>query len=60
MEALGLGAMSEDFGDMVDAVLYADASAAIGVVNGEGMGGSAISTLNHCAFSRRFGSVGWG
>ena len=38
LAALGLGAMSEDFGDKVDAFLYADASAAIGVANREGLG----------------------
>ena len=37
-EALGLVAMSEDFGDKIDAFLYADASAAIGVANREGLG----------------------
>ena len=31
-------AMSEDFGDKTDAYLYADASAAIGVANREGLG----------------------
>ena len=37
-EALGLVAMSEDFGDKMMAFLYADASAAIGVANREGLG----------------------
>ena len=37
-EALGIVAMSEDFGDKADAYLYADASAAIGVANREGLG----------------------
>ena len=59
-EALGLVAMSEDCGDKVDAFLHADASAAIGVANREGLGGFAISTLIHCGCSRRFDSVGWG
>ena len=37
-EALGMVAMTEDFGDNIDAFLYADASAAIGVANREGRG----------------------
>ena len=37
-EALGVLAMSEDFGDKTEAYLYADASAAIGVANREGLG----------------------
>ena len=37
-EALGRVAMSEDFGDKIDAYLYADASAAIGVSNREVLG----------------------
>ena len=37
-EALGLVAMTDDFGDKTDAYLYADASAAIGVANREGLG----------------------
>ena len=37
-EALGMVAMSEDFGDKIDAFLYADASAAIGVAGREGLG----------------------
>jgi hypothetical protein len=37
-EVLGLVAMSEDFGGKIDAFLYADASAAIGVANREGLG----------------------
>ena len=37
-EALGPAAMTEDFGDQVESFLYADASAAIGVANGEGLG----------------------
>ena len=37
-EALGLVAMTEDFGDKSEAYLYADASAAIGVANREGLG----------------------
>ena len=37
-EALGMVAMTEDFGDKVDPFLYADASAAIGVANREGLG----------------------
>jgi hypothetical protein len=37
-EALGIVAMTEDFGDKADAYLYADASAAIGVANREGLG----------------------
>ena len=57
-EALGLVAMSKDLGDMIDAFLYADASAARRTERG--WGGSAISTLNHCGFSRRFDSAGWG
>ena len=37
-EALGLDAMTEDFGDKTESFLYADASAAIGVANREGLG----------------------
>ena len=37
-EALGIVAMTEDFGDKLEAYLYADASAAIGVANREGLG----------------------
>ena len=37
-EALGLVATSEVFGDKIDAFLYADASAAIGVAGREGLG----------------------
>ena len=37
-EALGLVAMTEDFGDKSEAKLYADASAAIGVANRDGLG----------------------
>ena len=37
-EALGKVAKTEDFGDKVDAYLDADASAAIGVANREGLG----------------------
>jgi hypothetical protein len=37
-EAVGLGAMTEDCGDKSEAYLYADASAAIGVANREGLG----------------------
>ena len=37
-EALGLLAMTEDFGDKVESYLHADASAAIGVANREGLG----------------------
>ena len=37
-EALELVAMTEDFGDQVESYLYADASAAIGVANREGLG----------------------
>ena len=37
-EALGMVAMTEDFGDKVESFLYADASAAIGVANREGLG----------------------
>ena len=37
-EALGLVAMTEDFGDKTESYLYADASAAIGVANREGVG----------------------
>ena len=37
-EALGLVAMTEDFGDKAESFLYADASAAIGVANREGLG----------------------
>ena len=37
-EALGIVAMSEDFWDKTEAYLYADASAAIGVANREGLG----------------------
>ena len=37
-EALGLVAMTEDFGDKTEAYLYADAFAAIAVANGEGLG----------------------
>jgi hypothetical protein len=37
-EALGIVAMTEDFGDRTEAYLYADASAAIGVANREGLG----------------------
>ena len=37
-EALGLVAMTEDFGDQVESYLYADASAAIVVANQEGLG----------------------
>ena len=37
-EALGHVAMSEDFGDKIDAYLYADASAAIAVAGREGVG----------------------
>ena len=33
LEALGLVAMTEDFGDKTEAHLYADVSAAIGVAN---------------------------
>ena len=36
--ALGAVAMTEDFGDKLDAYLYADASAAIGVAGREGLG----------------------
>ena len=38
LEALGLVAMTEDFGDKTKSCLYADASAAIGVANREGLG----------------------
>ena len=37
-EALGLVAMTEDFGDKTEAHLYADARASIGVANREGLG----------------------
>ena len=37
-ETIGLVAMSEDFGDKIDALLYVDASASIGVANREGLG----------------------
>ena len=37
-ESLGLVAMTEDFGDKAGAQLYADASAAIGIANREGLG----------------------
>ena len=37
-QALGIVAMTEDFGDKADAYLYADASAVIGVANREGLG----------------------
>ena len=37
-EALGIVAMTEDFGEKADAYLYADAGAAIGVANREGLG----------------------
>jgi hypothetical protein len=37
-EALGIVAMTKDFGDEVEAYLYADASAAIGVAGREGLG----------------------
>ena len=37
-EALGIVAMTEDFGDRTDAYLYADVGAAIGVANREGLG----------------------
>ena len=37
-EALGAVAMTEDLGDKLEAYLYADASAAIGVANREGLG----------------------
>ena len=37
-EALGLVAMSEDFGDKIDAFLYADTNAAIGVACRESLG----------------------
>jgi hypothetical protein len=37
-EALGIAAMTEDFGDRIEAYLYADVSAAIGVANREGLG----------------------
>ena len=37
-EALGLVAMTEDFGDKAESFLYADASLAIGVANREGLG----------------------
>ena len=37
-EALGVVAMTEDFGDEAEAYFYADASAAIGVANREGLG----------------------
>ena len=37
-EALGVVAMTEDFGDKLDAFMYADASAAIGVAGREGLG----------------------
>ena len=37
-DALGIVAMTEDSGDKVDAYLYADASAAIGLANREGLG----------------------
>ena len=53
-------AMTEDFGDQSEDYLYADASAAIGVANREVLGGSAISTPNHCGCSNGFGSVVWG
>ena len=36
-EAPGLVAMTDDFGDTVDSFLYANASAAIGVANREGL-----------------------
>ena len=37
-EALGFIAMTDDYGDKLEAFLYADASAAIGVANREGLG----------------------
>ena len=37
-EALGLVAMTGDFGDKAESFLHADASAAIGVANREGLG----------------------
>ena len=37
-EALGIVAMTKDFGDEVEAYMYADASAAIGVAGREGLG----------------------
>ena len=37
-EAVGIVAMTDDFGDKADAYLYADASAAIAVANREGLG----------------------
>ena len=37
-ESLGVVAMTEDYGDKLDAYLYADASAAIGIANREGLG----------------------
>ena len=58
-EALGWVAKSEDFGDKIDAFLYADASAAIGVAGREGLGGSDIWIPNCCGFSRRCDSADW-
>ena len=37
-EVLGLVSMTEDFGDKTEAYFYADASAAIGIANREGLG----------------------
>ena len=36
-EALGIVAMTEEFGDKVEAYFYADAIAAIGIANREGL-----------------------
>ena len=60
-EALGLVAMTEDFGDKAEAYLYADAGAAIGVANREGLGRSVISIPSRSGCSKRFESadLGW-
>ena len=53
-EALGLVAMTDDFGDKSDAYLYADASAAIGVANREGLGRIRhLDTQSLSGYSRR-------
>ena len=58
-EALGISAMTADYGDEREAYLYADASAAIGVANREGLGRIATSTPSLFGSNRRLGRSGW-
>ena len=58
-EALGVVAMSEDFGDRTEAYLYADASAAIGVAYREGLGRIRHLEASLSGCNRLSGRRGW-